>query len=373
MKELSLLIKPASGRCNLRCAYCFYEDEKLHRQMPDYGIMTTEAMEKLIERAFEETETHISFAFQGGEPMLAGLDFFRHFVAHEKKIRCPGVQVDYSIQTNGTLISEEWADFFRENHFLVGLSLDGTKDLHDLHRRDAHGNGSYKTVLQALRILQKAQVEVNLLCVVTGPLSRRAQAVYQSLKKLNVGYLQFIPCLDPLDGLKSGFSLQPERYGKFLCTLFDQWYRDWECGSYVSVRLFDDYVHLLAGQPAGACATAGNCGRYLVVEADGSVYPCDFFVLDEYRLGNLMEHSFAKLTQNACSFCEKGRGVPAQCSSCPWISLCSGGCQREWAGTEKNENCAAYRAFFSYAMPRLQQIAALERHWSHSGLESCHN
>lgn len=367
MKELSLLIKPASGKCNLRCEYCFYEDEKNLRQTPDHGIMTMTTMEKLIKRAFDEAEERISFAFQGGEPMLAGLNFFRHFAAQVKSQRRPGVQIEYSIQTNGTLITEEWAEFFRDNHFLVGLSLDGTKDLHDLYRKDPRGNGSYKLVLRALRILQKNQVDVNLLCVVTGPLSRRAQAVYQGLKKLNVDFLQFIPCLEPFGEEGGSFSLPPERYGRFLCTLFDQWYRDWENGTYVSIRLFDDYVHLLAGQRAGACATSGSCGQYFAVEADGSVYPCDFFALDEYLLGNIMEQSFTELEQNACAFCERGRRAPAQCSGCPWITLCSGGCQREWIETERNRNCAAYRKFFSYAMPRLQQIAALEQRLTGSG------
>lgn len=363
MKEISLLIKPASGKCNLRCEYCFYEDEKARRKLPDCGMMTMDTVETMLRRANEEAEERISFAFQGGEPMVAGLGFFKAFTELEQSLRRPGICVEYAIQTNGTLINEEWAAFFREHNFLVGVSLDGTKELHDSFRKDPKGTGSFKTVLKGLRILQKHGVDVNILTVVTGPLARRPQAVYEGLKKLGVKYLQFIPCLAPLseETEKHPFTLPPERYGQFLCILFDQWYRDWERGEYTSIRLFDDYVHLLSGQRAGTCATAGTCGGYFTVEADGSVYPCDFYALDEFALGNIREDSFAVLTERACAFCARGRGMPSACKGCEYAFPCNGGCQREWNGTETNQNCAAYKALFDHAMPRLKYIAELEK------------
>ena len=201
--------------------------------------------------------------------------------------------------------------------------------------------------------------------MVTGPAARRGQAVYQNLKRLGGRYLQFIPCLDPLEEERGGhpFSLTPERYGKFLCTVFDLWYQDWERGDYVSIRLFDDYVHLLAGQNAGTCATAGTCGRYFVVEGDGSVYPCDFFVLDQWRMGRLGEQTLAELAESetALRFCREGRGAPRECGDCQWLPLCNGGCRRDWIGMDRNYHCAALRTFFSYAYPRLRQMAELER------------
>ena len=297
--------------------------------------------------------------------MVRGLPFFQRFVELERQYLRPGLTVEHSIQTNGTLIDEDWARFFRDNRFLVGLSLDGTKDLHDANRVDSQGRGTWNTVARALTLLQKWQVEVTLLCVVTGPAARRGQAIYQNLKKLGGRYLQFIPCLDPMEEERGGrpFSLTPERYGRFLCTVFDLWYQDWERGDYVSVRLFDDYVHLLAGQRAGTCATAGTCGRYFVVEGDGSVYPCDFFVLDQWRMGKLGEQTLEELagSETALRFCREGQGAPQECAGCQWLTLCNGGCRRDWIGMDRNYHCAALRTFFAYAYPRLWRMAELER------------
>ena len=365
MNTVSMLIKPASGRCDLRCRYCFYEDVSDHRQDHDLGLMSEDTAETMIAQAMSLAQERVSFAFQGGEPMVRGLPFFRRFLELEARYRRHGLVVEHSIQTNGILIDEEWARFFRDNHFLVGLSLDGTKELHDANRVDPRGKGTWNTVTRSLALLQKWQVEVNLLCVVTGAAARRGQAVYQNLKKLGGRYLQFIPCLDPLEEERGGrpFSLTPERYGRFLCAVFDQWYQDWERGDYVSVRLFDDYVHLLAGQRAGTCATAGTCGRYFVVEGDGSVYPCDFFVLDQWRMGRLGEQELAEMAQGeiARRFCDEGRGHPEQCAGCPWLPLCNGGCRRDWIGMDRNYHCAALKTFFEYAYPRLRQMAQLER------------
>lgn len=365
MDTVSMLIKPASGRCDLRCKYCFYEDVSEHRQDHDLGLMTEQTAELMIAQAMDCARHRVSFAFQGGEPMVRGLPFFQRFMELERKYLRPGLTVEHSIQTNGTLIDEDWARFFRDNRFLVGLSLDGTKDLHDANRVDPRGKGTWNTVTRALALLQKWQVDVNLLCVVTGPAARRGQAVYQNLKRLGGRYLQFIPCLDPLEEERGGhpFSLTPERYGKFLCTVFDLWYQDWERGDYVSIRLFDDYVHLLAGQNAGTCATAGTCGRYFVVEGDGSVYPCDFFVLDQWRMGRLGEQTLAELAESetALRFCREGRGAPRECGDCQWLPLCNGGCRRDWIGMDRNYHCAALRTFFAYAYPRLRQMAELER------------
>ena len=172
MRELSMLIKPASGRCNLRCKYCFYEDVTEHRDQADLGMMSEHTLELLVRQAMELAEGRVSFAFQGGEPMLRGLEFYRKFVELEQAYARPGLQVEHSIQTNGTLIDEVWADFFRENGFLVGLSLDGTRELHDVNRVDVRGKGTWSTVTQSLGILQAHQAEYNILCVVTGAPAR---------------------------------------------------------------------------------------------------------------------------------------------------------------------------------------------------------
>lgn len=365
MDTLSVLIKPASGRCNLRCKYCFYEDVAGQRSCFDCGFMDEDLLEKLVRQAMEIADRRVGFAFQGGEPMLRGLPFYRKLIELEQKYVRPGLIVEHSIQTNGTLIDEEWASFFEEHNFLVGLSIDGTRDNHDLNRVDALGSGTWKSVEHAWRLLAKHVVETNAVCVVTGFAARRGQAIYQNLKKLGFRFLQFIPCLDPMGKERGGehYSLTPEQYGRFLRTVFDLWYRDWECGDYVSVRMFDDLVHILAGQTPGTCATNGTCGRYLVVEGDGSVYPCDFFVLDQWRLGSLAEQHLKDMWDAPLAerFCACGRGYPPKCVGCRWLPLCHGGCQRDWVDHDRNYHCEALSSFFEYAFPRLRHMAELEQ------------
>lgn len=222
---------------------------------------------------------------------MAGLNFFRDFVAEAARQNTARIPLSYAIQTNGLALDEGWADFLAEHRFLVGLSVDGDKALHDEFRVDAAGKGTWTRVQKNLALLQRRGVECNLLCVVTRRCAKRAVAVYHALQKTGVSYLQFIPCLDPLEEARGSrpWSLTPADYGAFLCALFDAWYADWAAGRYTSVRLFEDYVHLAMGLPPSTCASGGRCGSYFVVEADGSVYPCDFYVLDPWKLGNLWD------------------------------------------------------------------------------------
>lgn len=369
MKSVNLLIKPASSLCNMRCRYCFYGNIADIRSVKSYGIMSSVVAEQVVRAAFSAAERggHIMFAFQGGEPTLAGLPFFQNFLDLERRYAVPGVQVSHSIQTNGYLVDDQWAAFFAENSFLVGLSIDGTREIHNKYRPDAAGTSTWPVVIQALRLLQKRRVDFNLLCVVTRDCARRAQKVYRSLRALGGAYLQFIPCLDGLQDTRGNaeYSLTPEAYGTFLCNLFDAWYLDWKQGDYTSIRLFDDYVHLAMGQSPSSCAAAGRCGGYLVVEADGGLYPCDFFVLDEWQLGNITYCSIdhALHSEAALRFLATGQRRPAACADCSWLALCRGGCKRDWqllGGQPQNYYCSAFHHFFAYAYPRIQEIAAAE-------------
>lgn len=371
MKTVSVLIKPASSLCNMRCRYCFYEDEAANRSQPSMGIMTPETGELLIREVFSAAEPGgmVSFAFQGGEPTVAGLDFFRRFVETAEGLNDKGLQLAWAIQTNGLAIDQQWAALFRAHHFLVGVSLDGDKALHDSFRMDGAQKGTWNRVTRAVALLLREGTDVNLLCVVTKQCARRAVAVYHALQKTGVRHLQFIPCLDPLETPRGSmpWSLTPKDYGAFLCTLFDAWYLDWKRGQYTSIRLFEDYVHLAMGLPAGTCATSGSCGAYFVVEADGSVYPCDFFVLDPWKLGRLGEAPLAQLGQNevARRFLEEGLSHPPACAGCQWRQLCFGGCKRDWVagpgGTRENYYCHAFQQFFTYAAPRILEIARAEQ------------
>lgn len=364
MKNISLLIKPASSLCGLRCKYCFYEDVASSRSVKSFGIMSDSTAENVVKKAFAAAErgSVISFMFQGGEPTVAGLDFFRKFIALEEKYAIKGVRVEHSIQTNGMAIDREWAEFLRENNFLVGVSIDGTEYIHDGMRVDSEGRGTWQRAVDALRLLGEFGVETDILCVVTKQAAKKPQAVYRALRELGCKSLQFIPCLDPL-GAKRGampYSLTGENYGKFLCGVFDCWYADWKRGDYVTVRLFEEYLRHLLRMPAASCSTMGRCGGYLVIEGDGSLYPCDFYVLDEYCLGNINEGEIidALRSENAMKFVSEGAKRPAKCGECPYYALCRGGCRRDFDERGENYYCEAYRRFFAYAGERLAEMAA---------------
>ena len=378
MKSLNLLIKPASSLCNLRCRYCFYEDEANNRTQHSMGVMKEKLAEKLIAQTFEAVglEGNVSFTFQGGEPTLAGLPYYQKFVAAVDRFCPQNVTVQYAIQTNGMVLDEAWAAFLRENRFLVGLSLDGVRAIHDSLRVDSSGQGTWRRVLHARTLLEKYHVPYNALCVVTGPCAEKPEQVYRSLKTLGFRYMQFIACLDPI-GQEKGrqpWSLTPKAYGTFLCRMFDLWYQDWNAGDYHSIRLFDDYIHILLGNHASTCATCGKCGSYLVVEGDGSVYPCDFFVLDAWKIGTLEESTVAQLleSERAQEFLRWGREKPAECASCPYGFICNGGCKNDWIYSETgshNYYCRAFQELLTYALPRLQYIARVETQ-ARSGLKA---
>ena len=363
MKSLTFLIKPASSLCNMRCRYCFYEDISDNRTQKHMGIMSEATAERIISEAFRLISPGgtVTFMFQGGEPTLAGLDFFRNFIALERKYAKAGVHCHHAIQTNGFCLNEAWAAFFRENQFLVGLSMDGTQVIHDSLRLDASGKGTWEKTVFALQLLDRFQVETNILCVVTAQVAKKASQVYRTLTALGRHPMQFIPCLDPIEAERGQefYSLNPEAYGKFLCNLFDCWYRDWKSGHYVSIRTFDDYLRILMRMPPSTCAASGACGSYLVAEGDGSLYPCDFYVLDEWKIGNITEMDIQKALSSPASirFVQEGAKRPESCRSCRYFPICRGGCKRDWTHEHNNYYCTSFKTFFDYALPRLQEMA----------------
>ena len=360
MPPLSLMIKPASGACNLRCAYCFYCDEMENRMTSSYGLLSRETMEGLIKRAFAHAEGSCTFGFQGGEPTLWGLENFRAFVKCVETYNTRGLKVDYFLQTNGYTLDEGWASFFREEGFLLGVSLDGTIHTHDRYRKNAAGEGSFARVMEGIDALRKWDVPFNILMVVTRDVAVAVDRVYRFLRKQGFEHLQFIPCLDPLEGgAGQGYSLRAEDYGNFLCRLFDLWYEDIRKGSPVRIRQFDNYVDILCGYEPEACDMRGQCGVNYVVEADGGVYPCDFFVLDEWRLGSFREQSVEEIdaARERSGFL-KGTPLPGKCRDCGYFYLCRGGCRRHRTGEDGlNCFCEAYEKFFAYSGGRLRELA----------------
>lgn len=364
MPNINVLIKPASGACNMRCRYCFYADEAAHREVANYGKISMETMERVIERAFEAADRSVTFGFQGGEPTLCGLDFFRQVMELEKKHAKKGVTVSNAIQTNGLLIDDEWAEFLHENHFLTGLSVDGHMDLHDLNRVDAEGNGTFTRVMKAAETLEKHKADFNVLTVVTNGAARKIRRIYSFFRKNNLLWQQYIPCLDPLGEPRgcTSYALTPGLYASFLKELFDLWYEDVKAGRFIYIRYFENLLGMLLGQMPESCGLSGQCALQFVVEADGSVYPCDFYVLDRQRMGNVQEHSFKQMAfSDAAQEFLLAPTVHDSCRECRWLGICRGGCRRDRDnGSEIGLNyfCPAYQSFFEYAMPRLQEIAA---------------
>lgn len=369
MPPINIMIKPASSLCNLRCKYCFYFDTADNRETASYGIMTEDTLENVVKKAFEFADTTITIAFQGGEPTLAGLPFYKKFVELQKKYAKPNIQINNAIQTNGININEEYAKFFYENKFLVGISLDGTKDCHDTFRVFPDGRGSYNKVMANIEILKKHNVDFNILCVVNSITAKKIQSVYNFYKKNNFEYLQFIPCLQPFgsEGEKMPFTLSAKDWGTFLCNLFDIWYRDFIAGSNVHIRQFENYIEMILGFPPESCGMSGICSHQNIVEADGTVYPCDFYVLDRYRLGNLNDEDFNDIykTRSEIQFIEDSRKINSKCMNCKFIGICRGGCKRYCEPfNEDNERalnllCEGYMKFFEYSYPRLRKLASL--------------
>ncbi len=366
MASLSILLKPASGQCNMACGYCFYQDETRKRARASFGMMSEETLHSVIRKSMLYADRAVSFAFQGGEPTLRGLDFYRRAVSLQRQYRRTGLQVFNALQTNGLALDEDWCRFLAENRFLVGLSVDGTGDTHDLYRRDSLGRGTFDRVRQAAELLDRFGAAYNILTVVTRETAENIREIYRAYHRLGWRWQQYIPCLDPLGEARGGsaWSLRPEQYGRFLCELFSLWCADWQRGSAPSIRQFDNYVGILLGRSPEACDQRGVCGGQWAVEADGSVYPCDFYMLDEYRLGNLNTDRFPQLNvrREEIGFIARSRQLSRECTACRWHPLCRGGCQRHrdplpggeaWA----NYYCQGYQLFFETHFDSLKQIA----------------
>lgn len=367
MPPISVMLKPSSSLCNMSCRYCFYCDESGKRERGSYGFMPEETLKNVIRRTLPRAEGSITYAYQGGEPTLRGLDFFKKAIAYQKQYNQNGIRVSNALQTNGYAIDEAWCRFLRENGFLVGLSVDGTRELHDAFRRGRDGGGTYDRVLRASELFDRYGVQYNILTVVTSGLAHSPGTVYRAYQKQGWHYQQYIACLDPLDEPRgsSAFSLLPEDYGVFLTELFRLWYADLRRGKQPYIRQFENYVGLAAGIMAESCDQRGTCGVQYVVEADGGVYPCDFYMLDAYRLGNFNTDRIEKIdaARKEIGFVERSLRLDEACKACRYAPLCRGGCQRHRdlaPGGERYRNyfCKGYRIFFEKTYDKWMELGA---------------
>lgn len=368
MPAASILIKPASSNCNMDCKYCFYKTLCSNREEYDKGFMSTQTLEALVREAIEYAEGSLTFAFQGGEPTLAGLEFYRTAIALQQQYNTKNLVIENTLQTNGLLIDREWAAFLRENHFLVGLSLDGPKKLHDRNRFDYRGNGTFERVMNTARLLQEYEVPFNILSVITEELSQKAGYLYKFYKRNRFSHIQLIPCMDEThrcSGEPENHAVSAVSYGRFLCEIFDLWYEDFMAGEDIEIRMFSNLAQMAAGYPAEQCGMNGCCNCYFVVEGDGSVYPCDFYCTDIWRLGKVGKpfHEMLK-SDTAIRFLQEGAKTPhPDCRSCPYLSLCHGGCRR-WCETPDgsrgiNRLCEGYRIFFAHTWERVHKLGQM--------------
>ena len=314
--------------------------------------METETAEILIKKALSYAKGEsVAFSFQGGEPTIAGLDFFRFFVKAVNENNAYGSSIFYGIQTNGTLVNDEWAEFFYENNFLVGLSLDGDYEGNKFRKKPSGSNSFYK-ILTTAELLKKHNVQFNILTVLTGYCAENGERIYRFFRDKGFSYLQFIPCLRPFDSEEQGeLYMTSDQYADFLIRVFNLYVKDYVRGNYISIRQFDNWVRLYLGQRPEQCGIAGHCTHQFVCEANGNIYPCDFYCTDEYLLGNIKESDFSVMekSETAVNFIKESLVMSEECKHCKVLPLCrGGGCKRLKVS---GDYCNAYKKFFYSCLP----------------------
>ncbi len=363
MKSFTLLIKPASADCNLRCSYCFY--------LPKAGLypetathrMSDETLRNLVRSYMATAQPSYTFGWQGGEPTLMGVDFFRKVTAYQKEFGFPGCSVSNGLQTNGTLIDDEFAAHLAEYKFLVGVSLDGPESIHNRYRRYPDGSGSHPAVLKGIETLRRNAVDFNILTLVSKANVLQPHEVYRYLKELGFMYHQYIECVEfDKSGRLLPYAIDGDEWGDFLCGIFDEWI-DGDTRT-VSVRLFDSIVYKLVTGGSNVCAMGDDCRQYFMVEYNGDVYPCDFFAETELKLGNVLRTGWKEMAESETymKFGERKRQLAEECLSCEYLELCAGDCPKNRPGRgsrtqQVSQLCKGWKKFYSHALPEFRRLA----------------
>ena len=375
--RIHVLSKPTGAICNLDCSYCFFLDKEDLYPGSKFR-MTDEVLETYIRQLIESHKTReVTVAWQGGEPTLMGIDFFRKAIAYQEKYRKPGTIFENTLQTNGTLLDDEWCEFFKENNYLIGLSLDGPRELHDANRVDKKGGPTFDRVMRGLRLLQKHGVEYNILTTVNRVNAAHPLEVYRFLRdEVKTTWIQFIPVIERIneDGRTlyqqgttvSENSVLPEQFGNFLITIFDEWVRH-DVGK-IFVQTFEAAVRSWLNMPTGMCFFSPTCGSGVALEHNGDLYSCDHFVEHDYLLGNIVENSMAELVGSDRQFKfgqDKLNTLPKYCLDCEVRFACHGECPKHrFINTPDGEPglnylCTGYKAFFTHIDEPLKIIADL--------------
>ena len=362
----SVLVKPAGPDCNLNCTYCFYlEKAELFPETPRHR-MSDEIQEEMIRQVMQQSGDSVSIAWQGGEPTLMGLDFYKRAIELEMKYG-HGQTVGNGLQTNGTILNLEWAEFLKKYDWLVGISLDGPEHIHNRYRLDNAGKGTHKKVEDNIRMLLENGVAVNVLATLNDYSVQFPDETYDYFKSLGLTWMQFIPIVetDPRDPSRAApFSVSAKAYGEFLCRMFDLWLADFENGQPTTqVRHFDSVFYPYVGLEAPECTMMKECGPYVVVEHNGNVYSCDFFVDPKWKLGNVMTNRMTAMlnSKKQQAFGAAKAVLPGECRRCPWLSKCYGGCTKDRIkdpqDNRKPRFCQSYKMFFAHADSTMQILA----------------
>lgn len=374
--RFNMMFKPVGAECNLGCSYCYYQDKV--RLYDEHSYLSMDLIEKVIKEYIEiNASEQIVFDWHGGEPLLLGLDYLKKIVEIQRKYR-GNKHIYNTIQTNATLLTADFAAFFKENNFLVGVSIDGPQDVHDKFRKDKGGNSTFLKVMRGIELLHRCAVDFNTLTTISKAGEGRGSEVYGFLKNIGSRYMQFMPVYEYVDSKNNiaspddkqsalaSWSVSPIEYGKFMCDIFDCWVRN-DVGSYF-VNLFDSTLANYCGMNPGTCVYSETCGANAVMEHNGDIYPCDHFVYPRYKLGNVKESSLREIvsSENATRFViDKRNSLPAQCLRCEYYFACHGECPKHrFAMSDKNESglnslCEGLYYFFSHVDPYMQMMKNL--------------
>lgn len=373
-KSLYVMTKPVGAICNLACKYCYYlEKTNLYKENTSKFVMSDSLLEKFIEEYINsQTMPQVLFTWHGGETLMRPLSFYQKVVELQKKY-ANGRTIDNCIQTNGTLLNDEWCEFFRNNHWLVGISIDGPQEFHDEYRKNKQGKPSFMKVMQGIHLLNKHQVEWNAMAVVNDYNADYPLEFYHFFKELGCHYIQFTPIVERIHPHADGrhlahvlqkeekladFSVSPEQWGNFLCTIFDEWVKN-DVGEYF-IQIFDATLANWMGAQPGVCTMAPTCGHAGVMEFNGDVYSCDHFVFPEFKLGNIYEKSLIEMmySEKQIQFGQQKRdSLPNKCKECNYLFACNGECPKNrFLTTEDGEPglnylCKGYYQFFDHVAP----------------------
>ncbi|HPJ64765.1 MAG TPA: anaerobic sulfatase maturase [Flexilinea sp.] len=371
-----VMAKPRGAICNLGCEYCYYLPKKALYPGGTFR-MSNQVLKSYVRQYIAAQQVpQVHFAWQGGEPTLMGLDFFRRVVGYQKEAARPGMRIENAIQTNGTLLNDDWCRFFAENHFLVGISLDGPREMHDVYRKDKGNRGTFDRVIHGIRLLKDYQVDFNILTCVSAANAEKPLEVYHFLRdEVGAEFIQFIPIVEwerPTDPQKerklSERSVNGEQYGYFLNSIFDDWLA--HDLSKIFVQIFDTSFGHWIGAPGGLCVFQETCGLALVTEHNGDVYSCDHFVEPDCYLGNMLKTPLAEMvgSEKQRQFgLAKRNSLPQYCRSCSFLFACNGGCPKDRTDITPdgepglNHLCSGFKTFFAHVDSPFRIMANLIR------------